>query len=273
MQERTEEELALLAGLLPNIALQLRANMTNLYTVMNTLITPEAREQDPMLDRRAAVFYQSYYRLYRLVNNLTEAGQLAELPQLVLLDDDVVGICRIACREAEYLFERKGVTLEFLPDRDSRIIAVNASALRCLLMNLLSNALKFTRSGGRVTVRVQGSATSVRLSVTDTGVGMSEKTLAHLFDGYLCCDQFDPIPHGLGLGLALCRGIAQGHGGMLVAESELGKGSTFTLSLPSKKCGRSLLRDIGIDYTGGFNRTLVELSDALDSEFFLQKNL
>lgn len=273
MQEYTEENLALLAGMLPNISLQLRSTMTNLSAAMGSIVSEDARDRDPDLDQRAAVFYQSYFRLYRLADNLADASQIASHSHFPCYDDDIVGLCRIVCRESEYLFSQRGVALLFDADRDSRIIAMNAAALRRLLMHLLSNALKFTAPGGRVSVRVQTSGASIRISVSDTGCGMNDEQLAHLFDRYLQSGRFVMPPHGLGLGLAICRRIAQGHGGMLVAESEVGKGSTFTLSLPATKCGNVQLRDIATDRYGGFNPILIGLADALDSDCFLQKHM
>ena len=103
--------------------------------------------------------------------------------------------------------------------------------------------------------------------------GMDSDTLAHLFDRFMDGGQDPMPPRGLGLGLPICQRIAQGHGGMIVAQSEEGKGSLFTVSLPAVKAGRVQLKDRGSDYAGGFNRTLVEMSDALSSEAFLQKYL
>ena len=81
----------------------------------------------------------------------------------------------------------------------------------------------------------------------------------------------DPPPHGLGLGLPLCRRIAEGHGGTLMAESREGQGSRFTLSLPDRQVG-SGVSDVPFDYAGGFNRTLMALSDALPVSAFLRNN-
>ncbi len=273
MREYTEEELDMLAGMLPNIALQLRSVMTNLYAAVDRLAPPEAREKDPAADRAAAVFDQSYYQLCRLAGNLTDAGRLFERDRFALSDDDIVGLCRSVCREVEFLFGQRGVALAFSADRESRIIGMDAGALHKLLMNLLSNALKFTPSGGQVSVRVRAEGAAVRITVSDTGCGMSAERLDHLFDRFLETDRFDPVPHGLGLGLAICQRIAQGHGGSLVASSEEGGGSRFTLSLPAVRSGRARLRDRGSDYTGGFNPTLVELADALPAEAFLQRYL
>ncbi len=273
MRDYTEEEQKMLAGMLPNIALQLRSVMSNLYMAMDSLVPPEKREQDPAVDRRAAVFCQSYYQLYRVVNNLTEAGRLFEYDRFTLYDGDIVGLCRSVCREVEFLFELRGVALEFSADRESRIIGMDGDALRKLMMNLLSNALKFTPAGGRVRVRVKADGASVKIIVSDTGKGMSADRLDHLFDRFLQTDRYDPVPHGLGLGLAICRRVAQGHGGTIVAQSEEGKGSIFTVSLPAIRAGRVCLHDSGSDYTGGFNRTLVELADALGPDAFSHKYL
>lgn len=273
MQNYSEEELRVLGDVLPNIALQLRGAMANLYLAMDRLVPPDAREQDEGVDRRAAVFYQSYYQLYRMVSNLTDAGALFEQHRLALYDDDIIGLARLVCRETEFLFSQRGVSLDFIADRESRIIGIDAPALRKMLMHLLSNALKFTPAGGSVTVRVKTEGAFVRLSVADTGRGMSNEQLSHIFDGYLKTDGYAPHPSGLGLGLPLCQCIARGHGGMLVAESEEGKGSVFTALLPAAKSGRVRLNDRGGDYSGGFNPTLIELADALAPEAFLQKYL
>ena len=259
MRDYTEEELKMLSDVLPNIALQLRTSLSTIYTAVDRMAPQETREKDPKTDRTAAAFYQSYYQLYRVISNLTDAGNLFERKRFELYDDDIVGVCRSVCAEVDFLFAQCGVELD-------------AEAIRKLLLNLLSNALKFTPKGGSVRVRVKTEGRFVKITVADTGKGMDSDTLAHLFDRFMDGGQ-DPMPRGLGLGLPICQRIAQGHGGMIVAQSEEGKGSLFTVSLPAVKAGRVQLKDRGSDYAGGFNRTLVEMSDALSSEAFLQKYL
>ena len=81
-----------------------------------------------------------------------------------------------------------------------------------------------------------------------------------------------PSPHGLGLGLSLCRRIAEGMDGRLLAESRVGKGSRFTLSIPDRLTDSTTVSDVPFDYTGGFNRALLALADALPPSAFLQRN-
>ena len=185
MRDYTEEELKMLSDVLPNIALQLRTSLSTIYTAVDRLAPQETREKDPKTDRTAAAFYQSYYQLYRVISNLTDAGNLFERKRFELYDDDIVGVCRSVCAEVDFLFAQRGVELDFLADRDSRIIALDAEAIRKLLLNLLSNALKFTPKGGSVRVRVKTEGRFVKITVADTGRGMDSDTLTHLFDRFM----------------------------------------------------------------------------------------
>ena len=263
MREYTQEELRLLTEVLPNVAQELRGAMANVYAAANRLAPPEAREQDALVDRNAAIFTQSYYRMYRVIGNLTDAASLAETGKFALSNDDIVGVARSVCEKAEALFEAEGVTLTFQSDKSGQVIAMDAGRIERLLLNLLSNALKFTPRGGSVDVRVRVTPRRVYLSVADSGRGIAPEKLEHVFDRFLDTDAMDPPPHGVGLGLAICRRIAQGHGGSIVAESEEGKGATFTVALPNERSADATLRQPRVAYSGGFNRTLLELSDAL----------
>ena len=112
----------------------------------------------------------------------------------------------------------------------------------------------------------------VELKVTDTGRGISEKQKQHLFDRYRSAGFPDGSPRGLGLGLPICRKIAADHGGTLVVVSDEGKGTTVTATLENKKSVMLRLNTWMMgDYSGGFNRTLLELSDALPKQAFKNK--
>ncbi len=271
MREYSKEELRLLTETLPNVAQELRGAMANVYAAAERLAPPAAREKDAALDRNAAIFTQSYYRMHRVIGNLTDAKLLAGEERFPLGNDDIVGVARAVCAQAEAPFAGEGVTLRFEADKSGHVIAMDASLIERLLLNLLSNALKFTPNGGSVDVRVRVTPRWVYLSVADTGRGVAADKLEHIFDRFLVTDAMDPPPHGMGLGLALCRRIAQGHGGTIVAESEEGKGTVFTVALPNTRAAGGELRASRTAYAGGFNRTLVELSDALSVSAFTHR--
>ena len=261
-----------LAELFPNIASQLRGALSSLHLAAAQLAPAEARERDPALDARAALLDQSYYRLLRLVTCLSAAASLQSQDPLPLQDRDLVELVSELCDRAEGLADFRGLTLRFTTPLGRHVCAVCPDALEQLLFHLLSNAMKFTPAGGAVTVELKRLGDRLLLSVSDTGCGIPEERLPTLFDRYLHAAPTDPAAHGLGLGLALCRRIAEGHGGTLMAESRPGRGSRFTLSLPDRRTGGAGVSDVPFDYAGGFNRTLLALADALPVQAFLQRN-
>ena len=235
MREFNENEKKILARVLPGVAQELRGAMANIYAAAERLAPTEARERDAAVDRNAAVFAQSYFRMNRVLGNLNEAADLAGDGVFPLLqNDDIVGLTRRVCEEAEALFADEGVTLVFESDRAGQVISMDAGRIKRMLYNLLSNALKFTPRGGTVTVRVRVTPRAVLLSVSDTGCGIEPDRLERVFDSFLENDPMRLPPRGMGLGLALCRRIAEGHGGSIVAESKVGEGARFTVSLPNR---------------------------------------
>lgn len=260
-----------LASLFPDVATQLRVALSNLHLAAAQLAPAEARENDPALDQKAALLDQSYYRLLRMVNSLSSAAWLTNSDPLPLQDRDIVALVSEICEKVGDLAPLLGLELRFVCAMERHVCAVAATALEQAVYQLLSNAFKFTPPGGTVTVELRVKNGLVLLSVTDTGEGIPEERLPTLFDRYLHGGQPDALSHGLGLGLPLCRRVAEGHGGTLMAESRVGEGSRFTLSLPDKQVGGGV-SDIPFDYAGGFNRTLMNLADALPVKAFLRNN-
>lgn len=268
----TEKDLSLNAALLPYVSAQLRATMVGIYTAMQRLAPPDQRSQDPKLDRNAAQMSLCYHQLLRLAGNLSAVDRFQSGEPLRRENTDLVTLCGDLCRQAESLFALRDVALHFSSDTPSLILALDHSAFERLLLNLLSNALKFTPSGGSVTVHVKKpSGGFVRLSVTDTGCGIPAERRSLLFPAGVE-DALRPIgPQGLGLGLPLCHYIAKAHGGRILAESGGACGTRVVVSLPTQRLADNRLSDSGgIDYTGGFNHLLVELSDALPSGAYTQ---
>ena len=253
-------------SLLPQAAAQMRGALSSLYFAAARLAPAAAREQAPELDAKAALVDQSYYRLIRMVNDLTATRYLNDEP-LPMKDRDIVDFVSELFAKIASLAPLRGLETRLICAADSHLCAFSPDALEQLLYQLLSNAFKFTPPGGLITVELRLTAGRVLLSVEDTGPGIPQERMETLFDSYHKADSPAPPPQGLGLGLAICRGIAQGHGGAITAESRLGKGSRFTFSMPDRLSG-STLSDVPFDYSGGFNRSLMALADAMPPKAF-----
>ncbi|HEX8890686.1 MAG TPA: ATP-binding protein, partial [Pyrinomonadaceae bacterium] len=136
----------------------------------------------------------------------------------------------------EPLAKEKGIELvETLP-ADLQRVAADRPKLRRILLNLLSNALKFTPKGGRVEVKAEQKEGRVQVSVSDTGVGIAPEDVDRLFDKYeQARSRATRGEKGTGLGLYITKQLVELHGSEIKVESELGKGSTFSFTLKSVK--------------------------------------
>jgi CheY-like chemotaxis protein len=128
----------------------------------------------------------------------------------------------------------KKITIETKIAPQACAVSGDASRLQQVVWNLISNAIKFTPNGGRVEVRLDRYGASARLTVRDTGQGISKVFLPYVFDRFRQADASTTRKHsGLGLGLAIVRHLVELHGGTVHVESEgEGRGATFTLLLP-----------------------------------------
>ncbi len=130
--------------------------------------------------------------------------------------------------------ERKNITLQAQIQPDLPPLRMDTERIDVALENLLSNALKFTAEGGRIRVaaRYRPEQKSIEVSVSDTGRGIPASGLKEVFEKFKRVDDGKGTVRGTGLGLAIVKHIINAHGGRVWAESEVGKGSTFTFSLP-----------------------------------------
>ncbi|HYJ47014.1 MAG TPA: ATP-binding protein, partial [Pyrinomonadaceae bacterium] len=116
------------------------------------------------------------------------------------------------------------------------LVEADRPKLRRILLNLLSNALKFTRKGGRVEVKAKQKDGRVEVSVSDTGVGIAPEDVDRLFDKYeQARSRATRGEKGTGLGLYITKQLVELHGSQIKVESEVGKGSTFSFTLKSVK--------------------------------------
>ena len=260
MSEKQFENNQELERVLGQVSNQLRGSLGNIYQALNRIAPMEVREGNGAVDRDAAVLCQSYYRILRLANNLSDAAHLEGPSAAQLRNGDIVGLCRDIMDRARHPAELLGIRLDFQCEKERHTIAMDKDRIERMMLNLLSNAFKFIRRDEKlVTLDVRVSREWVELILTDTGCGISQELLETVFDRYRHTQRLDP---------PVCRRIAQEHGGVLLLTSQEGTGTTVTVSLPNKRSKLQQMSTFLVDLGGGYNRTLAELSDALPSRAF-----
>jgi signal transduction histidine kinase len=176
-------------------------------------------------------------RLLAIINDVldltrTGVGDLSLTREPVVVAELVEACIQLVKQPA--MMKLQAVEVEY--DPRVRLVEGDGRRLRQILFNLLSNAVKFTPEGGRIGLRVTATREAVQFAVWDTGIGIAADQLEHIFQPFVQSEGHLARPYeGTGLGLALVRRLAELHGGQVTVTSELGAGSRFTVSLPTRR--------------------------------------
>ena len=177
---------------------------------------------------------KSQRHLLGLVNGVlnysrVEAGAVSYDIQDVVVDE-VLASCEALVSPQ---IRNKRLSFSYEETERSLVVRADGEKLQQVMLNLLTNAIKFTEPGGKIELACARSGDEVRVSVRDTGRGIAREQLGRVFEPFVQLDaRLTRTQEGVGLGLAISRDLARGMGGDLTAESTPGEGSTFSLSLP-----------------------------------------
>jgi signal transduction histidine kinase len=174
-------------------------------------------------------------RLVGLIDHLQDAARL-ESSGFAVETRPIEGsaLLQEACEAAELAAAAKGVRLRWRsPVGDSLLVVADPRRILQVLGNLLSNAIKFTPEGGTIDAQAQRDGEFVRFAVVDTGVGIPAEELPNLFGRFYQTSTNTQKKKGLGLGLSICKGLVEAHGGRIWVESAPSIGSSFNFTLPA----------------------------------------
>jgi two-component system, OmpR family, phosphate regulon sensor histidine kinase PhoR len=217
-----------------NISHELRTPIAGIKAMVETLVDGAINDNEAARDFLTRI-QNEIERLSQIVSEVTqlsriESGQV----ELKIESLDLNKLINDVIVEMQPLAERKQVDLleRFSPDLPP--VPADKDRIRQTIINLVHNAIKFNRTGGKVTVSTVYDANWVTINVTDTGIGIFKDDLPHVFERFYKADKAR-TGGGSGLGLAIAKHTVQAHGGQISAQSEAGKGSTFTFSLPTRR--------------------------------------
>jgi signal transduction histidine kinase len=217
---------------LANVSHELRTPLTSIRSFSELLL---AYEDDPSVQKEfLRIISTESERLTRLVNDVLDISRIeAGHMDWKMEPIDTAELLRDLGRTFSPLVSL--AQLEFEVDVDENLAAVHGDRdrLHQVMANLLNNAMKFTRPGGKIVLRGELADDEVRVSVTDTGIGVASLDQERIFEKFQQVgDTLTDKPRGTGLGLAICRDIVEHHQGRLWIDSMPGMGSTFSVALP-----------------------------------------
>jgi two-component system, OmpR family, sensor histidine kinase BaeS len=224
------EQEALRRRLTTDMAHELRTPLATLQSHLEALIDG-VWEAEPA---RLTGLHGEILRINRMVADMENLARY-ESNSLVLtrMKVDLVALSLTIVANHQPQFRMQGIDLCFASDLTEAWVSADSDKLSQAVINLLSNALKFTASGGSVKVRVGGSKSGVSVSVLDTGIGIAAKDLPLVFERFYRADSSRArATGGSGIGLAITRAIVEAHGGTITATSVPGKGSEFVIAFP-----------------------------------------
>ncbi len=176
---------------------------------------------------------QSVEKMRTLVTDLLDLAQF-ETSSYLSMSPKPLGDFLEGCLKGLYVIAtQKSIELVFSPPPDYVIVHIDENYMARVIDNLVSNAIKYTPDGGKVTVRAQWDENTAAIEFVDTGLGIPEKDLPHIFDAFYRVRQGEHENiEGSGLGLSIVKTIVEQHGGRVRVESQPGQGSLFRVVLP-----------------------------------------
>jgi PAS domain S-box-containing protein len=230
-QARTQAERAAQARdeVLAIVAHDLRNPM---HTVMAAASMLALTEEEDRRQRQIGIIQRSVTEMERLISDLLDVARIESGTFLIRRDRvDVRALIDEAVEMFEPQAQARSIALDFDVEESVPPVSADRDRLIQVLSNLLGNALKFTPAGRQITVRAELDEGAVHVVVKDSGVGIPAEDLPHVFDRFWQANRASRA--GAGLGLAICKGIVEAHGGRIWAASMVERGTTFHFTLPA----------------------------------------
>lgn len=231
-RERAEEASRVRGDLMAIVSHDLRNPLSTITTGITLLQSIATLDPTGKAPRQLDLILRSAERMAKLISDLLDMASIDE-GRLVVTPSvqDADSLLQDAFDFHHLIASSKQVRVVAQKPTASLFVRADRERILQVLSNVVGNAIKFTPAGGVVTIAAESQGTLARFSITDTGPGVSQEQLPHLFDRY-----WQATPRaggGIGLGLSIAKGIVDAHGGQIWAESELGKGTTFYFTLPA----------------------------------------
>lgn len=249
-------------------ARELREPLTNVMITADRLFPLSAQNDDPQLKKQVARLNRGLYQMLRIIGNMSDAERCAAVSRQETLE--LAGLFAEVFEKAETLIAHTGLTLTYKGLSQPVYGLADGEQLERAVLNILSNAIKFTPSGGTIAAELTRKGQMLCLSVRDSGSGIAENVRSSVFSRYLRQPALEDSRYGIGLGMVLIRTAAANHGGAVLIDQPEGTGTRITMTLSIRQSKETVLRSniLRVDYAGERDHGLIELSDCLPAELY-----
>jgi two-component system phosphate regulon sensor histidine kinase PhoR len=229
---RRENHLARLrSDFISNVTHELKTPLTSIRMYAESLIMERVKSDSEQKEYLSIVVTETD-RLKRMINNILEFSKMEKgKPEYHFVNSNLASILNASIQEMNYWFEKEH--FEVVTELDETIYAeVDPEKITQAISNLLSNAIKYSTDIKKVFIRLFRKPDHICIEVEDRGIGIPEDRLSRIFEQFYRIEQKENIS-GTGLGLTVVKEIIESHGGTIKVESEIGKGSRFTIVIPA----------------------------------------
>lgn len=265
-QESDQSELRAMAL----AAQELRKSLTAVKSTADRLFPLTAKEEDPLLQEQVARLNRGLFQMHRIIGNMSDAARYSTAS---VSPQETVDICALLAEifsGAQTTVAHAGITLRFQNLNETIYCLVDREKLERAVLNIISNALKFTPRGGHIEASLSRQGRKLYLRVQDSGEGIPDSLRGSVHNRYLRMPTLEDSRFGIGLGMVLIRRAAAHHGGTVLIDHPEDKGTriTMTLAIRQNKPGTIHTPSLRIDYAGELDHLLIELSDTLPHDLY-----
>ena len=238
VKHKMEEMLKMQEAFFANVSHELKTPL-NLIFSANQLMelyfkSNMIENNEEKLSNDINIIKQNCFRLTKLINNIVDLSKIeGGFLNLNLSNENIVHITEDIIQSVSDYIKCKGINIIFDTDAEEKLIACDPDNIERILLNLISNAIKFTNKKGTIYVNFYDKGDTVEIAVKDTGIGINKEHLIKIFERFQQVDKsLYRNAEGTGIGLSLVKSIVEMHGGKISVESTPGEGSIFTIELP-----------------------------------------
>jgi len=206
---------------------------------------------------------QNCYRLTRLINNIIDISKILNGNlNLNVSNENIVEVIENIVQAASGFIKEKKLNVIFDSNVEEKIIVCDREKIERVVLNLISNAIKFSNPDGSIFINVLDKGDNVEISVKDNGIGIENEYLENIFDRFSQVDKsLSRIAEGSGIGLHFVKLIVEMHGGKIFVQSKAGEGSILIIELPTKTCNKLNEADKIVRYDNENEMIKIEFSD------------